>query len=385
MGIKGLFPLLKKRGFSGETVALKDLAKIIQEERNMDEMVARTIACDISLMMYKAMTVSESYWMSIIVNHILCFMNAGLIPVLVFDGTPPPEKDAERQERRDLIDKRNNKVAELNELLDDIADKRIAANGEGCSSAMMKRVQLALPKDFPVGELTGKIVWGDAMEYIQMKLGKLQKQSVAPKREHTEAVKNLAEAIGLPTLIAEGEAEIYSSWLCCHKQVGAVWSDDGDILCVGASYSINKLLDGKAVLMRYKDMITELGITARQFRDLCIMLGCDYNNKKNVVGFGPAACWDLIVKYGRIEDIPERPDIPRVGKKIWDASCLDYKNCRRLFMIPKEMKEHAFVPAEMDETEVLRILMENNCKRSVALFRVAYEAMAASSQIKKKK
>ena len=53
----------------------------------------------------------------------------------------------------------------------------------------------------------------------------------------------------------------------------------------------------------YADMLTEMKLTAPQFVDLCILLGCDYCG--TLKGIGPHRALDLIHKHGSIEAILE--------------------------------------------------------------------------------
>ena len=391
MGIKDLFKFLKKfDGGAGEVIPLKNLPAIIKKERGLDEITARMIACDTSLLLFKAVTINEYGWLSIFLNYVLLFMNNGMIPIFILDGAPPEEKEETRQERRDDRELRENKISELNELLDDIARLNINDTSD-CPEDILEKVAKSIPKDkcrsIIVTEVsegtyeespTGAIVWSEAIEHIRVTIDKKVKQNISPTEEHVETVVRILTALGLQVIQAPGEAEIYSAYLCCHRHVGCVWSDDSDVLCVGSPYIINKLADGKAVLFRHEKLLTSLGITHRMFRDFCIMLKCDYN--KRVPGFGPQACWDLITKYKRIEDIPSKPEIPRIGNKVWKPACLKYKKCRLLFRVPREMEMSYLIPEYVNERKLLEVLMENNCNKSLKTFMESYEKMAAPCQ-----
>jgi 5'-3' exonuclease len=126
-------------------------------------------------------------------------------------------------------------------------------------------------------------------------------------KENTEELKEYSKRSGLPTLIAEDEAENLASSLAVEKRISAVWSSDTDTYPLGAPIVVNSFerkndalyIKGVSTL----NILKSLGLNHQSFRDFCIMLGTDFNDRMERIG--PASSLTLIKKYGNIESIAE--------------------------------------------------------------------------------
>lgn len=123
--------------------------------------------------------------------------------------------------------------------------------------------------------------------------------------ESIEKIKNFARAVGIPTIIADDEAENLASSLAVELKVSAVWSSDTDTYPLGAPVVVKGFenirgdINIKGVFTL--NILRDLGLNHDQFRDFCILLGTDFNDRMDRIG--PVNALTLIKRYGNIETI----------------------------------------------------------------------------------
>lgn len=93
----------------------------------------------------------------------------------------------------------------------------------------------------------------------------------------------LLSALGVPFIVASGEADATLAALCAEEKIHAVVADDSDMLAYGASRVWRRKLSCEYSL---SDILTALNLTYEQFVHVCVALGTDYGNP--IVGIGPA-------------------------------------------------------------------------------------------------
>ena len=218
--------------------------------------------------------------MALCMNGINKLTNFGIILYFVFDGKPPPEKEALKLERR-------RKGKESREEID--------------------RIKQTIQTEFMVNN----------QEMLET-LKKLYEEITYINSEFIEDFKIMLKESCIPYMEAPCEAEKMCSYLCKNGIVSAVLSSDGDNLCYGCPYLI-KEFRGKYTLYIYENLLNSLEINETQFRDVCIMAECDYN--KNIPNVGIGRAYNLIKKHGSIDNIPAN----------YDKTCLNYKRCREIF------------------------------------------------------
>ena len=139
-----------------------------------------------------------------------------------------------------------------------------------------------------------------------------------------EKLKDICKYMGLPTIIAEDEAENLASSLAVERKISAVWSADTDTYPLGAPLvikgfdNINGQLHIKCTFTL--KILQGLDMNHEEFRDFCILLGTDFNN--NLEGIGPSKSRILIEKYRTLERIQEETKHNLEG-------FIDYKNIRK--------------------------------------------------------
>ena len=231
MGIKHLNKFLR------DTCSRQSISCI-----SMKELAGKTIAIDISIYMYKYHT--EGTLIENIYLMLSIFRHYGVIPVFIFDGKPPAEKKA-------LLTKRYmNKVAAEKEFLD-------------------------LQK-----QLEGNTDEHDKQEIITS-MDSLKKQFIYIKKDQIEKVKALITAYGAVYHDAPGEADELCASLVLKKKVWACLSEDMDMFVYGTTRVLRyfSLVNHTVVLYNMKGILSDLGITQKELREICILSGTDYNSE----------------------------------------------------------------------------------------------------------
>jgi 5'-3' exonuclease len=172
------------------------------------------------------------------------FRYYNIIPIFIFDGKPPAEK-------RELLQKRR-------------ADKREAENE-----------YIQLKNTLESVDATDE----DKREEIVTNMDALKKKFVYVNREQLEKVKEMIRAYGLTYYDAPGEADELCAMLVAKKKVWACLSEDMDMFVYGCRRVIRymSLLNHTVVLYDTKNILQELGITLKEFREICVLSGTDYN------------------------------------------------------------------------------------------------------------
>ena len=174
------------------------------------------------------------------------FNHYKIIPIFIFDGKPPPEKKALLIKRRD---DRYEAQIEYNKLKEQLEDK---------------------DDD------------NDKQDIISM-MDQLKKQIVHINKEKVESVKTLIRAYGASYYDAPGEADELCALLVIKKKVWACLSEDMDMFVYGCPRVLRyfSLINHTAVLYYMKGILEELDLTQKEFKEICILSGTDYNINAN--------------------------------------------------------------------------------------------------------
>lgn len=209
----------------------------------------------------------------------------GIKPVYVFDGKPPDLKSGELAKR-----------AAAREL----AEKQLAQATEA----------------------------GDAAE-----MDKFNRRLVKVTKEHSNEAKELLKLMGVPYVDAPCEAEAQCAALVKAGKVFATATEDMDALTFGSNILLRHLTFSEARKMpineyNYDKILLGLELTADEFVDLCILMGCDYC--ESIKGIGPKKAMELITKHKSIEKIVESID----RKKYIVPEDWNFERARELFKTP---------------------------------------------------
>ncbi len=231
MGIRNLNGFLKQK-------CSKTSIKCIQ----LSEISGKKIAVDISIYLYKF--VADNSLLENMYLMLATFRYYGIIPVFVFDGKSPTEKKElllqRRQEKKDaeLEYKRLKENLELNVDMDD-ADK----------------------------------------QEIQTSMDQLKKKFVCIRREEIQVAKDLITAFGATYYEAPFEADELCAILVQKKKVWGCLSEDTDMFVYGCAHVLRylSLVNHTVVLYNTKAIMDELDTSQKEFREICVLSGTDYN------------------------------------------------------------------------------------------------------------
>lgn len=296
MGIKDINDTIKKYYFYSQA--------------RLDCLSGRAIAVDFGTWMFKYWMPASKYvimrtnlitedpdpalirktWFSYSQKGLINILQSGVYPIFVFDGPSPDEKQGEKAKRIEAKIKSKNTYYQL------LHDAR------STHDVLDSKADLTL----------------------------LRKECVKaysiPHEEYEYAMYFL-QSLGFLTFKPNCEAEKFCSMLCLDGLVSAVYSSDTDNLAYGCPIWISDIEVGMLgedyctimTYIQYDSMVQYMNITRDIFTDLCIMHGCDYNER--VKGIGPIKACNLIMECGSIDNMSHKINI----------ASLNHARCRELF------------------------------------------------------
>jgi len=208
---------------------------------NISELSGKKIAVDISIYIYKYAT--EGNLIENIYLMLSIFRYYNIIPIFIFDGKPPKEKNELIKKRKDDKQKFEN---EYNNLKTDLECNNYKNN--------------------------------DKQEVIKNMI-ELKKKFVYINKEQINQVKNLIKVYGATYYDAPGEADVLCASLVIKNKVWGCLSDDMDMFVYGCNNIIRylSLLKNTIVIYNMKGILDNLGITQKELRQICVLSGTDYN------------------------------------------------------------------------------------------------------------
>jgi hypothetical protein len=281
-------------------------------EVHLSELAGKRIAIDVSIYLYKYET--DGCLIENMFNMISIMKYYKIEPIFVFDGKPPPEKK---------------------ELLIERKTKRITAQQE-----YERLVQEECP-DTNV-------------------LSQLKKQCVYIDKQKVDKVKELISACGAIYINAKGEADKLCAALVIKNAVWACMSEDMDLFVYGCKRVLRyfSLLKHNVIYYNTKSILLQLGITLKEFREICILSGTDYNNAfSNLL----ENCFELHKLY--IEANAEISFYEWLNKteKIMEKDIIHLNEINRMFDLKNEEFEFLEVGnSTADKNKIQQILEDDN-------------------------
>tara|TARA_B100001769_G_C22111544_1_gene601430 strand:- start:1831 stop:2787 length:957 start_codon:yes stop_codon:yes gene_type:complete len=233
MGIKYLNKFINRNCNKGiDLIDLKYLAN-------------RKIAIDISIYMYNFKI--NGGLIEYMYKMIFIFREYNIIPVFIFDGKPPAEK------QKILYDRREKK----REAARAIIQLRNKCNTLNDNSSEYKN--------------------------IHSQITNLKKRTTSISYWDIVNVKKLLKLTGVTYYDSEGEADTLCAKLVIKNIVWGCISDDMDLFIYGCPRVIRQLniFNNTAVLYNTKEILKELNMTANIFKEICVVSGTDYNYNDN--------------------------------------------------------------------------------------------------------
>jgi 5'-3' exonuclease len=238
-------------------MGIKFLNKILRDncdqsiwQIGIGELAGKKIAVDISIYLYKYE--SNDALLESIYLMLAIFREYNIIPIFVFDGKPPVEKKDLLQKRRQDKAAAKNEYNKLKYQLDQISN------------------DLDESSDYEKNEIIAT-------------MDQLKKQFVYITHEKIEKVKDLIRAYGATYYDAPGEADEFCALLVIKKKVWACLSEDMDLFVYGCNRVLRylSLVNQSFVLYHTKGILSSLNMTQKEFREICVLSGTDYNINAN--------------------------------------------------------------------------------------------------------
>ena len=236
MGIKKLNKFLsKKKNSIIMHNSMTNFLKYIDHNNVYSE--KKIIAIDTSLYLYKYSYSYQNFLMGFI-NQISKLLDNNIIPIYVFEGTPPPEKNDIIQMRYDKRNKLKNRISLLKIEYD-------------------------------------KCTHNNEKNKINMEISRLSKQIIHVNKHMTDQLKEMLDILNIKHINSIGESDGMCAYLYKNKFIDATISDDMDILVSGCNHMIK--FDKKQVLhYDLNHILNILNLDYDKFVDMCVIFGCDY-------------------------------------------------------------------------------------------------------------
>jgi flap endonuclease-1 len=189
----------------------------------------------------------------------IAFLELGIKPIYVFDGTPPDLK------RRVLQDRKKSK-RKSEKQMGDMTYSEVHSNNNDSAFETCDKDR----------------------EYI-----KHFKRCVYITKKQIDECQELLKLMGVPFVQAIGEADAQcASMARCPKcEVWAVSTEDMDILTFNSPFLLRNMSTSKRaniIEISLDIILLKLGLSYEQFIDLCILMGCDYCPTVKGIGFNSA-------------------------------------------------------------------------------------------------
>jgi 5'-3' exonuclease len=228
MGIKGLAGFLKWK----LPKASRSWASGVREPQCW--------AIDCSCLMYRARGAGLSI-VTVVAGLIVRLRQAGVTPVIVFDGRPPAAKADVIAARRIVREAAQSEITEIRTT--------IATTTNEVDRATLER-----------------------------RVTDLQQKAPQVNRDDKDDLKKMLYAAGILLVTATGEADDVLAYLCQHGHAQAVVSTDMDMLARGVPRLVIPETPDATVLSEITlvDVLTGLRLTYTQFVNACTLMGSDY-------------------------------------------------------------------------------------------------------------
>jgi 5'-3' exonuclease len=338
MGLSGFLSFLRKKTpqvFHDEHISLYAFERVF---------------IDISGYMYRYICThgkENQRWISAILQLLSTFRENKVIPIPVFDGKPPQEKQEEIKDRKDKRDLLSSRITNLNTALQDYLNDK-----QTCSIDSIKILQYELERLEQRGQRLVSLlskpnndrITSKDIELLQQTLHTLQRQHIVIKEEDIVLLKQVLDSFGITWLQSPSESESYCAFLIREQMGTAMVSCDSDSLAhLTPELILNVDMSGGIVRIELEELLEALQITSSQLIDYAILMGCDYNKHMKSNKLGPVNALKLIQQYHRIEEIPE---------EMIDKECLSYARCRELFQPRFESVILEYKPPQLDKIQL---------------------------------
>ena len=336
MGIKNLNKFLKRH------------CPNVFVESDLGNYAYKKIAIDISLYIFKYKAIFRERWLDAFINLICCLRRNNIHCVFIYDGQAPKEKDNEKKLRRESRDKLDFKINTVREAVNKYHETNEVSQIliDICNKKSNNKMKSLLRKE----DLFN-------IQICEMYLNKIEGQSIHLSSDDFQNTKTLFDILGVPYFTSKVEGETMCANLALNGKVGGVLSDDTDVLAYGTKLFLTSINTTKnsCVEIQIDNILDQINFTYKQFRDLCIMCGTDYNS--NIPKIGPESSYKLLTEHLCLENIEKNTK--------YNTDILNYRRGRELFSNDKSVDVYIPYCKEPDFNKLQTFLFVNNCRISL--------------------
>ena len=224
-------------------------------------------------------------------SKLTSFARTGHLLIPIFDGPEKPAKQDTLNKRREQQVKQRNELSKIREQV---------SQGTELST----------------------------INQLQQRASRLSAADQNVPRELIKRLQHQLSCLGIPYLVATGEAERLCSQLAIEGYVLGVVSRDSDCLAHGAPMIISDHKEKLEVVM-LPDLLRHYQLTYDQWVDWCILSGCDFN--VNLPKIAIVKSLSLIKEHGNIEQVIEH--LQKTGSSSVNDEVvkrLNHQQCRLL-------------------------------------------------------
>lgn len=350
---------------------LEQYAPSCYQLKHLSEYAFKKICIDISLYLYKFKASQGDRWLLSFIDLISCLRKWDIHCVYVYDGKATDDKLEEQKRRRESQVKQKENIVLLEKEIENFETTGVVGN---MISEIVKK-EGTVPSLFRKN-LEKKI----DINLVLDKLEKMKSQSISITPSDIQLTKDLFDILKVPYTTAFDEAERFASFMCVKNITEGVLSEDTDVLAYGTPCFLTKIDIFRETVVEIKtaDILKELDMSLESFRDLCIMLGCDYNT--NISQYGPVKSYQLIKEHISIEkaleqikknDIETKEKLQKklakeknleeqvkIQEKIntpLDTSVINYVRCRELFSVPDKFDFSVSYCSSLSEEDFVKV------------------------------
>jgi flap endonuclease-1 len=289
---------------------------------NLEDLSNKTVVVDTSVYLYRFQY--EGGVIDGIYQMITLFRYNNIKLLFVFDGKPPCEKEELLKKRRE--------------------EKQIAEK-------KYKELEKTLKKLKSVEEKND----------IENEMDALRKSFVRITQMDIDNVKKLINLSGLTYYVANGESDYLCAKLVKDKKAWACLSEDMDMFVYGCPRVLRylSLLKSKVVLYRFKGILKDLGLTHKEFKEICVLAGTDYNMcQQESNNFTLNKSLILFSKYSKKNDDTQSFYQWLMKKKIITSDELTKLNeiCKMFDDKPDETCDKMYISTMFDKKELNNFL-----------------------------
>lgn len=175
-------------------------------------------------------------------------------------------------------------------------------------------------------------------------------------REYGDII-DLIKLFGFRYIISQEEADSQCAYMSRNNIVDYIISDDMDMLVFGCNKIIRKFTispNKKMQLIELKQVLTGLNMSMDTFIQMCILLGSDYADTIEGIGFEKA--YTILSRYKSIKNAQQNKVLP----------AYKYKNAYNYFVNLKYIKvtRSDIVSSKIDINQIREFLFKNGFKDS---------------------